>query len=80
MAIRFDIEPEIAALAERTREFVHDVVIPVELEIKGSLHHRRERRPSKNSYGCPCFAAILKLPTPTQSRIVRQHQALVVPR
>lgn len=38
MAIRFDIEPEIAALAERTREFVHDVVIPVELEIKGSLH------------------------------------------
>lgn len=38
MAIRFDLEPELAALVQRTREFVRDVVIPVELACKGSLH------------------------------------------
>lgn len=42
MTIRFDIEPEIAALAERTREFVRDVVIPVELQRGGSVHDAPE--------------------------------------
>lgn len=43
MAIRFDIEPEVAALAARTREFIRDVVIPVELELGGSVHHAPEQ-------------------------------------
>lgn len=42
MAIRFDIEPEVAELAARTRAFIRDVVIPVELELGGSVHHGPE--------------------------------------
>jgi acyl-CoA dehydrogenase len=42
MAIRFDIEPEVAELAARTREFVRDVVIPVEIELGGSVHDAPE--------------------------------------
>lgn len=42
MPIRFDLEPELAGLAERTREFVREVVIPVELELAGSVHHAPE--------------------------------------
>ncbi len=38
MAIEFEIDDEVAALAARTREFVRDVVIPVELETGGSVH------------------------------------------
>lgn len=38
MPIQFDIDPAVAELAERTRLFVRDVVIPVETETGGKLH------------------------------------------
>ncbi|NVB42598.1 acyl-CoA dehydrogenase family protein [Pseudenhygromyxa sp. WMMC2535] len=42
MPIRFDIEPQIAALAQKTREFISEVVIPVEIELGGSVHDAPE--------------------------------------
>jgi acyl-CoA dehydrogenase len=42
MSIRFDVEPEIAELAEQTREFIDEVVIPVEIELGGSVHDAPE--------------------------------------
>ncbi|WP_353809422.1 acyl-CoA dehydrogenase family protein [Agromyces sp. SYSU T00194] len=38
MAIEFEIDDEVSALAARVRRFVRDVVIPVELETGGSVH------------------------------------------
>ncbi|MFF4260216.1 acyl-CoA dehydrogenase family protein [Streptomyces sp. NPDC001663] len=43
MPIQFDIEPDVAQLAERTRLFVREVVIPVEAETGGRLHDAPEK-------------------------------------
>jgi acyl-CoA dehydrogenase len=42
MSIRFDVEPEIAKLAEQTREFIDEVVVPVEIGLGGSVHDAPE--------------------------------------
>ncbi|MEU2916456.1 acyl-CoA dehydrogenase family protein [Streptomyces massasporeus] len=43
MPIQFDIDPPVAELAERTRRFVRDTVIPVEAETGGRLHDAPEK-------------------------------------
>ncbi len=42
MAIDFSIDAELAALAEATERFVREQVIPVEVELGGSMHDAPE--------------------------------------
>ncbi|MDC0721477.1 acyl-CoA dehydrogenase family protein [Nannocystis bainbridge] len=62
MAIRFDLDPELAALVQRTREFVRDVVIPVELACGGSLHDARDAEDIRRTLQSQARAAGLLAP------------------